>query len=108
MNAPKKKGKADIEAGVRKGNPTLVARGAIYGDYRDGVTIRHELMSTLKEGYRVQNGAPMPPLYQEYLWDICNKLSRLAKCPQHIDSWHDVAGYAQLIENAIKESKEGI
>jgi len=92
------------ETAVRAGNATLTDRGSIYGDYNEGITVRCTLMKTLTDRYKVCYDKDMPAIYKEYLWDICNKLSRLAVTPSHIDSWHDIAGYSQLIENAIKQS----
>jgi len=40
-----------------------------------------------------------------YLWDICNKLCRLACTPNHIDSWHDIAGYATRVEETLKRKR---
>jgi len=28
------------------------------------------------------------------IWDVVNKLSRLAVTPDHIDTWHDISVYA--------------
>ena len=104
-----KDGKKQVsEEAVRKGNPTLESRGSVYGNYAEGIKVRNNLMKVLKDGYQQQHDVEMPPKYQEYFWDICNKLSRLSKCPSHIDSWHDIQGYGALIENDLKETGDGV
>lgn len=93
---------SDQESKVRKGNKTLEQRGSIYGPYRAGINTRRKLMDTMLAAYKKQHGKTMPKHNQEYLWDICNKLCRIAVCPNHIDSWHDVSNYAALIEADVK------
>lgn len=34
---------------------------------------------------------------------ILGKLMRLLKSPRHIDSWRDIAGYAQLVIDYVEE-----
>ena len=91
------------ESKVREGDETLTSRGNIYGPYRDGLDIRENIIAAILNGYERHNGKPMPKKQESYFWDVANKLSRLAVCPEHIDSWHDIVGYAKLIENAVSE-----
>lgn len=82
---------------------TLQERGSTYGDYRNVADITQQLYITLvphfadrdlDEGYsNVQLSS---------LQMICSKLARIA-CgdPDHIDSWHDIAGYATLVVDDI-------
>jgi len=87
---------------------TLEQRGNIYGDYHSGVELRAMIMDGLKKEYRKNhNNAHMPKVYEGYLWDQVNKLIRLAVSPNHIDSWHDIQGYAQLVEKALIKNGDG-
>ncbi len=80
---------------------TLRDRGKVYGPYGLGVMTRSALMDVITETYRGFHGESMSKRQIEYFWDICNKLSRLAISPDHPDSWHDIQGYAKLIEDDI-------
>ena len=38
---------------------------------------------------------------------ICHKLSRIANGdPFYADSWHDIAGYSQLVVNILEEAEQ--
>ena len=86
---------------------TLKQRGAAYGDYRMGVLVRHVIMRELSDVHMSENGVPLDGIAYGYIWDIVNKLSRIAVTPTHVDSWRDIAGYATLVrDQLIKESPE--
>lgn len=79
----------------------LKQRGAIYGDYKRGCVLRRSILQNICEVYYEEHGEDMPDMYQEYLWDIVNKIIRLAVTPTHVDSWQDIAGYATLVKNQL-------
>lgn len=87
-------------------NETLKERGKVYGDYKGGSFFRAVVMRAIIARYKEVNHGGMPDIYMVYLYDIVNKLSRLASTPDHIDTWHDIAGYAMLVEEAFKKDKE--
>lgn len=87
-------------------NETLKQRGAVYGDYKGGSEFRANVMQLIKNRYAEVNGKLLDALHMVYLYDIVNKLSRLASTPDHIDTWHDIAGYATLVEEALKREQE--
>jgi len=93
----------DSEKDVRDGDDTLTDRGNIYGPYTDGLYIREGIMAAIVSGHYNHHQAPMSDRDKSYFWDIANKLSRLAICPNHEDSWNDIVGYAKLIHNAVLE-----
>ena len=80
---------------------TLKERGANYGDYLSGVQDRAAIMNTLIQAHSKAHQSIMSAEAQGMLWDIVNKLCRLAITPDHIDSWHDIQGYAKLAEEAV-------
>ena len=82
---------------------TLQERGSTYGDYYTGVCDRSEIMDILTKAYARERGEGMPVEQEGMLWDIVNKLCRLAVTPDHVDSWHDIQGYAKLSENHFTE-----
>jgi hypothetical protein len=81
---------------------TLASRASVYGDYIGGVRLRAILMASIKSRYKEIHKKEMSQIYEEYFRDIVQKLSRLAVTPDHIDSWHDIAGYAKLVENSFR------
>lgn len=87
-------------------NQTLKERGKVYGDYKGGSFFRSVVMRAIIARHSEVNHGGMPDIYMVYLYDIVNKLSRLASTPDHIDTWHDIAGYAMLVEEALKKDKE--
>ncbi len=87
-------------------NETLKERGAVYGDYKGGSEFRADVMQLITHRYAEINGKLLDALHMVYVYDIVNKLSRLAATPDHIDTWHDIAGYATLVEEALKREQE--
>lgn len=87
-------------------NETLKERGKVYGDYKGGSEFRANVMELLVDRYAKVNHGGMPAIHMVYVYDIVNKLSRLAVTPYHIDTWHDIAGYATLVEEALKKAEK--
>ena len=81
---------------------TLKQRGKIYGSYEDGLKFRLEAEKLLNVKYKADHGEDMPEETMFLFNDILSKLGRLASCPTHIDSWHDLAGYSVLIERILQ------
>tara|TARA_R110002153_G_scaffold51805_5_gene145464 strand:+ start:1403 stop:1852 length:450 start_codon:yes stop_codon:yes gene_type:complete len=79
----------------------LAERGNRYGEYRSVAM----LSQALKEALQVSpSWEQMEPHQQESLEMICNKVSRICNGdPYYVDSWRDIAGYAQLIVNELED-----
>ena len=84
-------------------NEILEQRGSAYGSYGLGIVFRMTVMRVIKKRYKRHHGKDMDPLFEQYFWDIINKLSRLAVTPWHLDSWMDIVGYSKLIIEDLKE-----
>lgn len=77
---------------------TLKDRGSVYGSYQVGTEFRAKVMDLI-DTTRCKHGfKPLTTVEKVYIFDIINKLSRLVATPNHIDTWHDIAGYATLVE----------
>lgn len=85
---------------------TLKERGKVYGDYKGGSEFRANVMKLIVDRYAKVNHGGMPAIHMVYVYDIVNKLSRLAVTPYHIDTWHDIAGYATLVEKALRKAEK--
>lgn len=85
---------------------TLGQRSPVYGPYGGQIMVRNELIKVMTDSYYELHGTHMSDRHQQYIWDIANKLSRISASPDHLDSWHDIQGYAKLIEKDIIVTKE--
>lgn len=80
----------------------LNERGATHGDY----STQAAFSQTLKGLLRARHPADMTPAMRESLDMICVKVSRLLYGdPAHLDSWVDIAGYANLIAETLAPKK---
>ena len=76
----------------------LAQRGAVYCDFFEGISLESEILSAICGRYESQHGENLPMDFYLFFSKIAMKLSRLSVCPDHIDSWTDIAGYARLVE----------
>ena len=77
---------------------TLQERGQRYG-----VFTRHaEISQQLKEVINQYQTKVLASDQQEALDMICHKIGRILNGdPDYADSWHDIAGYAQLVADRL-------
>lgn len=89
---------------------TKSIRQKVYADYTGGNTLRAAIVGLILERYKEVNNDDIPLTQITMIWDIVNKLSRIAVTPDHIDSWHDISVYASLIEETLtsKITKEEV
>ena len=80
---------------------TLTERGKRYGKFKDHA----EVTQTLKAVFRAKMGEKWDRLaddQKECLEMIAHKLGRIINGdPDYADSWHDIAGYAQLVADRL-------
>ena len=82
---------------------TLKQRGSVYGPYEKVVEARAIIMDTLKVHFKRQNNYQMPGDIEMMFNDVVLKLVRAASKPKYTDSWHDLGGYAKLIERVMND-----
>lgn len=88
---------------------TLEQRGTIYGPWETQGIIAVKI----KDSFRATPMWEQLADHQKEALDmIANKISRILNADfNHADSWHDIAGYATLVENILNaeeaRSKEG-
>lgn len=76
---------------------TLQERGKRYGDFVGHANITQGIKRQMQmtEGWK-----NLEPMHQEALEMIAHKIGRILNGdPSYADSWHDIAGYAKLVEN---------
>lgn len=78
---------------------TLAERQTQYGCYEDVAQVTQQILSALRIGNYDKLPAPM----KESLHMIASKMARIVNGdPEYFDNWHDIGGYAKLIEKLIK------
>ena len=82
---------------------TLGQREGRYGEYVHVAATAQQLKETLRGG---DSWGIMEAYMQESLDLIANKLARIVNGdPFYDDSWHDVGGYAKLVEIELNKGK---
>jgi len=82
---------------------TLALRKSTHGDFIDNAVVAQLFKAILRDKQIVR----MSYYHVEALDAICCKIARIITGdPNHVDSWHDIAGYATLVENIILEERE--
>lgn len=77
---------------------TLKQRQKTHGDFKTHAQISQELKAVLWK-YDYQN---LSPEQCEALEMIAHKIARILNGnANHVDHWHDIAGYATLVENSL-------
>ena len=82
---------------------TLEVRGERYGEFKDVAVTTNSLFlyCTAAQKFHKLNDSQHLALLM-----ICNKIARIVNGdPNYINNWHDIAGYATLIE---KELQDGV
>lgn len=80
---------------------TLAERGGRYGDFRTHAMISQQIMERIKS---FDGWERFDHVKREGVTLIVHKLARaLNGDPEYRDNWHDIAGYAKLIEDRCSE-----
>ena len=82
-------------------NATLTERGRRYGTFKDHAEIAQRLKGVLRK-FEAERGCDLDPDQREALEMIAHKIARILNGdPNYADSWHDIAGYAQLVADRL-------
>lgn len=77
-------------------NKTLDERGERYGKFRNHAELSQKLKQAMKEKATWWD---LSPSQQKSLEMIAHKIARILNGdPNYADNWHDIAGYATLID----------
>ena len=80
---------------------TLKERGQTHGDFGENAKLSRNLKHTINQ-FKTMH---LSHRQHEALDAICAKIARICTGdPDHADSWHDIAGYATLIEEHLNKS----
>lgn len=76
-------------------NEVLEERGNNYGNFRDHAALAQDIKYAMKSNIGYTN---LSKSQKESLEMIAHKMARIINGnPDYVDSWTDIAGYAQLI-----------
>lgn len=81
---------------------TLAERAKTYGGFQDIARISGNLQRIMRAA---RNWDALPDDMREALQAIASKIARVLNgdC-EHIDSWHDIAGYATLVADRLRKA----
>ena len=78
---------------------TLKQRGTRYGTFAENARVSQNLQAQMHDS---TNWAEMSPDKKEALTIIQHKIARiLTGDAEYDDSWHDIGGYAKLVEDTL-------
>ena len=81
---------------------TLMERGKRYGTFIGHAEVTQRLKDVIIEELQ-KRGKGLAPDQREALSMICHKIGRIVNGdPDYDDSWHDIAGYAQLVADRLR------
>lgn len=83
---------------------TLTARGRTHGDFAACAACSQSILRAMRAG---PSWGRLSDVQIEALQMISHKLHRIA-CgdPDHADHWHDIAGFATLVERWLESNKD--
>jgi hypothetical protein len=85
-------------------NQTLNERNDRYGTFVEHAEISQHLKAVMQD---TPNWDELAPFQKEALEMVVHKIARILNGdPNYSDSWHDIAGYAVLAENAVVDGED--
>ena len=98
-------GRYVVEKEVNTVEATLAERQSTYGCFEDVAFVTEGIMDLIAK-VRPNGLKDIPMSHRMALYMIASKIARLANGDiNSLDGWHDIGGYAKLIENLIGEEK---
>lgn len=77
---------------------TLQERGSRYGDFADHALIAQ----SIKRAMAGPGWDELPDMHRQALEVIADKIARILNGdPNYADNWHDIQGYARLVEQRL-------
>ena len=93
----------DQYAEIEKVRQTLNQRQSQYGSFEDVAMFTEQMVDVMRKGYYEK----LAYNQKMALYMICSKMARIVNGnPNHKDSWHNIAGYATLIDNELESEKD--
>lgn len=81
---------------------TLAERQSTYGNFEDVAFVTENIMAVLGRVRGANGLQDLPNTHRMALYMIASKMARIVNGDfNHLDSWHDIGGYAKLVEKLI-------
>lgn len=78
---------------------TLNERGTRYGDFADHANIAWDIKNAIRAADKWE---ALPHMHKQALDVIADKIARILNGdPNYADNWHDIQGYARLVEERL-------
>lgn len=78
---------------------TLTERGTRYGDFADHANIAWDIKNAIRAADKWE---ALPHMHKQALDVIADKIARILNGdPNYADNWHDIQGYARLVEERL-------
>ena len=85
-------------------NKTIAEHNAVHGVFVNQAEISQALSDVMRRATNYRN---LTPYMRESLEMIQHKIARILEGDRnHIDHWHDIAGYATLVERHLRQERE--
>lgn len=83
---------------------TLAERGSRYGNFADHALIAQSLQQVMRGTDAIPSKWDrLAPDMQQALTTIADKIARILNGdPTYLDNWHDIQGYARLVEQRLE------
>jgi hypothetical protein len=82
---------------------TLTQRGSVYGSFSAQLDCVTDIVYAMEKCARANGQVELTYLKTEWYY-LAIKLARIASNPNHTDSYHDLAGYAMLLEKEYEHT----
>lgn len=87
---------------------TLAERGKRYGDFADHAAIAQAVQDSMRLT-RPNGWERLNDMQRQALTVIADKIARiLSGDPNYADNWHDIQGYAKLVEDRLPTESRGV
>ena len=84
---------------------TLTERGTRYGDFAGHAKIAQAIKAAMYSAGCDKWGA-LPDMHKQALETIADKIARILNGdPNYADNWHDIQGYAKLVEDRLPRDR---
>lgn len=81
---------------------TLRERGKRYGDFADHARVAQTIKRAFDD--KASNYNDLPDMHRQALEVIADKIARILTGDfQYADNWHDIQGYAKLVEDRLPQ-----
>jgi Domain of unknown function (DUF6378) len=88
---------------------TLINRGRAYGEYKSHAQVTQELKRVMRSFHGNLGNQELTDSQWEALDMVMHKVGRILNGnPNYIDSWRDIAGYADLVVQELQQTKGAI